>query len=101
MNLSQGTAMFLPAWNEADNLPTVVEEAVTYLRSRGEPFVVIIIDDGSIDHTPQVAAQLQQTYPGDIQFIQHDTNRAVPFQRDASHERAALEAYPACDRRDV
>jgi len=75
MNLSQGTAMFLPAWNEADNLPTVVEEAVTYLRSREEPFVVIIIDDGSIDHTPQVAAQLQQTYPGDIQFIQHDTNQ--------------------------
>jgi len=74
MNPSQGTAMFLPAWNEAENLPTVVEEAVTYLRSRDEPFVVIIVDDGSIDNTPQVAAQLQHAYPGEIQFIQHATN---------------------------
>ncbi|MDQ0922358.1 glycosyltransferase involved in cell wall biosynthesis [Pseudarthrobacter sp. W1I19] len=67
--------MFLPAWNEAENLPVVVGQAVTYLSSRGEPFVVLIIDDGSSDNTAQVAATLKAANPGYVEVIQHSSNR--------------------------
>lgn len=69
------TAMFLPAWNEAANLPIVVGEAVVYLQSRNEPFVVIIVDDGSTDNTADVARMLEYTYPGCVKLVQHDANK--------------------------
>lgn len=74
MKPQQGTAMFLPAWNEADNLPSVIAEAVVYLRSRDEPFTVIVVDDGSTDHTAETVGQLMQAYPGCIHFVQHERN---------------------------
>lgn len=67
--------MFLPAWNEADNLPTVVGEAVTYLQARNEPFIVVIVDDGSTDNTASVAQTLEGTYPGCVRLVRHDVNR--------------------------
>jgi dolichol-phosphate mannosyltransferase len=66
--------MFLPAWNEADNLPHVVADAVAYLRSRDEPFTVIIVDDGSTDHTPEVIRQLDMAYPDCIHYVRHSRN---------------------------
>ena len=74
MEAHQGTAMFLPAWNEAENLPSVVAEAVTYLRSREEPFTVIIVDDGSTDHTVETAQELEELYPGCVRFVRHEHN---------------------------
>jgi glycosyltransferase involved in cell wall biosynthesis len=67
--------MFLPAWNEADNLPIVVSEAVRYLHSRNEPFAVIIVDDGSTDNTAEVARMLERMYPGHVHLVQHDVNK--------------------------
>lgn len=75
MNPVPGTAMFLPAWNEADNLPVVVTEAIEYLQSRNQPFVVIIVDDGSTDDTAKVARTLQATYPELVRLVQHHVNR--------------------------
>lgn len=75
MTAQSGTAMFLPAWNEAENLPTVVTGAVTYLQSRNEPFVVIIVDDGSTDDTASVAQTLEAAYPGCVRLVRHDVNR--------------------------
>ncbi|MET0979868.1 MAG: glycosyltransferase family 2 protein [Candidatus Saccharimonadales bacterium] len=75
MTAKRGTAMFLPAWNEADNLPIVVSEAVLYLHSRNEPFVVIIVDDGSTDNTAEVARMLEVTYPGHVRLVQHRVNK--------------------------
>lgn len=75
MTPQQGTAMFLPAWNEAGNLPTVVSDSVSYLQSRNEPFVVIIVDDGSSDNTADVARTLEGNYPGCVRLVQHDSNK--------------------------
>lgn len=69
-----GMALFMPAWNEAENLPFVVHQAVTYLRERDEPFTVIVVDDGSTDLTPQVLENLQSEYPDCFSFVRHHHN---------------------------
>lgn len=69
-----GTALFMPAWNEAENLPLVVHQAVTYLRERDEPFTVIVVDDGSTDHSCQVLEALKQEYADCFSYVRHPLN---------------------------
>ena len=45
------TVVFIPAWNEEDNLPAVLGE----LRDALSGADVLVIDDGSTDHTADVA----------------------------------------------
>ena len=48
---SADTVVFIPAWNEEANLPTVLDEL-----AHGLPGVdVLVIDDGSTDRTAEVA----------------------------------------------
>jgi putative flippase GtrA len=75
MESPQGVALFMPALDEAENLPFVVGEAVSYLYDRGEPFHVIVVDDGSTDNTYEVVGSLQMTYPNHVKSVQHNTNR--------------------------
>jgi glycosyltransferase involved in cell wall biosynthesis len=45
------TLVFIPAWNEEDNLPAVLEE----LRGELPDVEVLVVDDGSTDATAEVA----------------------------------------------
>jgi glycosyltransferase involved in cell wall biosynthesis len=47
------TLVFIPAWNEEDNLPAVLEE----LRGELPDVDVLVVDDGSTDGTADVARQ--------------------------------------------
>ncbi|GAA5199004.1 hypothetical protein GCM10023346_37660 [Arthrobacter gyeryongensis] len=69
-----GTALFMPAWNEAENLPLVVDQAITYLQECDEPFTVIVVDDGSTDHTPEVLETLKRANSDCFSFVRHHHN---------------------------
>lgn len=69
-----GTALFLPAHNEAGNLRHVVSEAIDFLASRHEPYRVIIVDDGSSDSTFAEACELRRTHPEHVVVIRHERN---------------------------
>ena len=43
--------MVIPAYNEAQRLPAYLSEVVAYFDGRGEPYEVIVVDDGSADET--------------------------------------------------
>ena len=43
--------MVIPAYNEAQRLPAYLSEVVAYFDGRGEPYEVIVVDDGSEDET--------------------------------------------------
>jgi glycosyltransferase involved in cell wall biosynthesis len=47
------TLVFIPAWNEEDNLPAVLEE----LRGELPDVDVLVVDDGSTDRTAEVARE--------------------------------------------
>jgi glycosyltransferase involved in cell wall biosynthesis len=51
-------SVVMPAHNEAVLLESSVDEVVDGLRSRGEPFEVIVVENGSQDATPAIANRL-------------------------------------------
>lgn len=64
----------MPAYNEADNLPYVInriEEFCTYSRITNRS--IIVVDDGSSDHTAQVISELRHDY--DLDVVTHAVNQ--------------------------
>jgi glycosyltransferase involved in cell wall biosynthesis len=53
----------LPAHDEADNLPEVVEELIAALAATVTRWRVVVVDDGSTDDTPTVLAELEDRHP--------------------------------------
>ena len=49
-------SVIVPAFNEAERLPRYLDEIVSYFEGRGEPYEVLIVDDGSTDDTPRVVS---------------------------------------------
>lgn len=47
-------SVVVPAYNEAENLPVLIEEIEGAMTGLGEPFEVIVVDDGSTDGTLRV-----------------------------------------------
>lgn len=67
-------AMFMPAHNEAENLPEVIRHAHGYFNNAGiATRSVIVVDDGSTDSTRAVLDGLQQTFP--VTVVSHSVNR--------------------------
>jgi len=47
-------SVIIPAFNEAQRLPSFLEKVVTYFEGRDEPYEVIVVDDGSTDGTAEL-----------------------------------------------
>jgi dolichyl-phosphate beta-glucosyltransferase len=47
-------SVIIPAFNEALRLPRYLDEVVGYFEDRGEPYEVLVADDGSTDATAEV-----------------------------------------------
>lgn len=56
-------SVVIPAHNEEDYLATAVEEIATALRSGGDPFEVLVVENGSTDATAAVANDLAGRHP--------------------------------------
>lgn len=69
-----GLSVFLPAYNEAANLATLVPRMVETLESLAGAWEVIIVDDGSMDRTTEVAQVLVEKHPG-VRYVRHEKNR--------------------------
>ena len=61
------TSIVLPAYNEAPNLPTLVEDLVSVAESDRmapyRPVEIVVVDDGSTDETAQVLRDLADEVP--------------------------------------
>jgi glycosyltransferase involved in cell wall biosynthesis len=56
-------SLVIPAYNEQENVPTLLQRVEAALNQTGKPFEVIIIDDGSTDGTPTLLAEAMQRSP--------------------------------------
>ena len=66
-------SVVIPAFNEAIRLPRYLEEVTAYLGSRGEPWEVIVVDDGSTDGTAEVARRIAARY-GEVGLLRQPAN---------------------------
>jgi len=85
------TVVFIPAWNEAENLPAVLAE----LHGELPEADVLVIDDGSTDDTADAARA------GDAEVVSFGTNRGLRAAIAAGYEAASEREYAFCGRIDA
>jgi glycosyltransferase involved in cell wall biosynthesis len=85
------TLIFIPAWNEEESLPAVLEELRTELPEAD----VLVIDDGSTDRTAEVASK------HGAQVLSFDENRGLRAAIAAGYGYAAEHGYANCGRVDA
>ena len=66
---------FFPAYNDAGTIPSMVITVLLTLRELTDDYEVIVINDGSQDHTPQVLDELARVYPNEVRIVHHVKNR--------------------------
>lgn len=67
-------SVFLPAYNEQDNISNTVENVFTIIPSFAEEFEVIVVNDGSVDNTGECLEALSRKYTN-LRIITHETNK--------------------------
>lgn len=66
----------LPAYNEEENIEIATTRMVEVLSSLNlSDWEVIIVDDGSVDRTPEIADKLASVNPEHIRVIHHQPNK--------------------------
>jgi glycosyltransferase involved in cell wall biosynthesis len=70
----RGLSIFFPAYNDSGTIASMVVGALQAARSLTPDFEVIVVNDGSVDSTPNIADELARTYP-EVRVIHHGMNR--------------------------
>ncbi len=65
---------FFPAYNDAGTIPSMVIAADITLRSLTDDYEIIVVNDGSSDHTAEVLEELKRSYPR-LKVVHHENNR--------------------------
>ncbi len=66
----------IPAFNERDNLPRVIGDALAFVRASCRHAEVLVIDDGSRDGSAEVLAALAKDAP-ELRVVAHERNRGL------------------------
>lgn len=67
-------SLVVPAYNERDRLPASLQAMRAYLAAEGEPYEVIVVDDGSSDHTAALVEEHRTEWP-ELHLIALPANR--------------------------
>jgi len=70
--------MIVPALNEEEALRPTVEMLLSVVERLFDDFEILIINDGSVDSTPIIAAELAATRTG-VRVVHHDANRGLGY----------------------
>ena len=85
------TVIFIPAWNEEENLPAVLDD----LRRELPDADVLVVDDGSTDGTAEVARR------HGAEVLSLGANRGLPVGIAAGYRWALDRGYAYCGRVDA
>jgi hypothetical protein len=85
------TVVFIPAWNEEENLPAVLDD----LRAQLPDVDVVVVDDGSTDRTADVARE------HGAEVVSLGSNQGLPVGIAAGYRWAHEHEYRFCGRVDA
>jgi glycosyltransferase involved in cell wall biosynthesis len=71
---SEGISLFLPAYNEEENVQWMVERAREALSKITDRWEIIVVDDGSTDATASITSALANS-DNRIRLVSHEKNR--------------------------
>ncbi len=69
-----GLSIFFPAYNDGGTIPSMVLTAQIAAREVTDDYEIIVVNDGSQDHTPLVLAELEKQIP-QLRVIHHPQNK--------------------------
>lgn len=69
-----GISVFFPAYNDAGTIASMVVGARLTARELTENFEIVVVNDGSRDHTAEVLAELERLIP-ELRVVHHSVNR--------------------------
>ncbi len=72
-NQTHSISVFFPAYNDAGTIASLVVLADRTLRQITSDYEIIVVNDGSADHTAQVLTELESVYPR-LRVIHHPAN---------------------------
>ena len=78
------------AFNEAENIGPVMEEALEYLQRRTDRYELILVDDGSTDGT-RAAADAVAAADDFVKVLSHDRNRGIGAALKTGYAAATLD----------
>lgn len=83
-------SVFLPCYNEQDNVGRTTEQALQVLEGLNADFEVIIVDDGSSDSTGRIADEIAGRDPR-VKVVHHPTNLGYGAALQSGFRTAAKE----------
>ena len=69
-----GLSVFFPAYNDSGTIASMVVAAMATARALTDDYEVIVVNDGSVDTTAEVLAELERLYPA-LRVVHHGRNR--------------------------
>ncbi len=81
-------SVVVPAFNEESRLPRYLEEVVTFFDGRGDPYEVIVVDDGSADGTATAVTEAARAH-SEVRLLRMPGNRG----KGAAVRAGMLEAW--------
>jgi glycosyltransferase involved in cell wall biosynthesis len=72
--MAPGLSIFFPAYNDSGTIASLVIAARATAQKLTSDFEVIVVNDGSADHTADIVDELARTYP-EVRVIHHPRNR--------------------------
>lgn len=71
-------SVIIPAYNEERRLPKTLESVYGFLNARGRGFEIVVVDDGSHDHTADYVINFAKDHP-EVRLISYQPNRGKGF----------------------
>ena len=91
-------SIVIPAYNEEENLPLLMEELKAAFKAHSWPSETILVNDGSTDRTLEVMKELKQRYVElSIQIISLDGNYGLTTALDAGFRKAKEDVIVSLD----
>jgi dolichyl-phosphate beta-glucosyltransferase len=73
-------SVIIPAYNEEMRLPIALQATIDYFQNKGEPFEILVVDDGSSDGTPSVVSHFNKLHPDvNLRRLEYGGNRGKGY----------------------
>lgn len=67
-------SLFFPCYNEAENVGSMIEQAVKVGEDYGTDYEVVVVDDGSRDESARIVERYSEKNPR-VRLVRHEQNR--------------------------